>query len=112
MVKEFKNGNINIRLEKDEIKQLNINETSEADFWKLYAFVGALLDNIDCDYLGDFYSRGNSCQAIDIYNHRTDRIFTICDYEFYSLSEGLTVKLIGRKPTEDESKILNDWDFD
>ena len=112
MVKEFKNGNINIRLDRDEIKQLNIDETSENDFWKLYAFVGTLLDSIDCDYLGDFYSMGNSIQAIDIYNHRTDRIFTICDFEFYSIAEGLMVKLIGRKPTEDESEIMNDWDFD
>lgn len=112
MVKEFKNGNMNISLSKEEINQMLINEMSEDDFWKVYAYLGGILDNCDCDYLGDFYSVGNSTQAIDIYNHRTDRIYTIFDDDFYSLLEGLTVKLIGRKPTEEETEILNDWDFD
>ena len=106
MVKEFNNGNINVKFDSDDIKKCNA--AGNDNFWKAYEILGAYLDSVDCEYIADFYSVGNVHQAIDIFNHRTQKIFSIYDNEFYELIEGSTIKLIGRNATDEELEILDE----
>ena len=108
MIREFKNGNIHLKFDSDELR----TAIECDDFYKNYELAGALLDSVDCNYIADFYSLGNSNQAIDIYNVRTGLLFTMLDDDFIDLQFGKTVKLIARKPTEEQQEILNEWDFD
>lgn len=91
IVKRFKNGNFNIKLEKDE----------ELHDGVLVHLIWALQDN-DCQLFGDEYCLSNWDMACDMYSYYTDKLIRIPYSLLDDLENGKTIKLYARK--------LDKWD--
>ena len=90
IVKKFKNGNYNVKMEKDDFSQ----ESTLIDL--LWA-----LGEYDCCLFGDEYCLGNAVgMAVDLYDFYTDKLVMIPYSVLDDLEMGKTVKLYARKLDE------------
>ena len=103
-IREFENGNLNIRLEPETIK--------EPDFCAAYGVekLQWILDSLDC-YFFDEGCAGNDEMYMKIYNFNADRVYTILlsrdiDEKFL---KGKTVKLYAHKPDEEERVQITEY---
>ena len=89
-VKRFKNGNFNVKLEKNE----------ELHDGVLVHLIWALYDN-DCTLFGDEYCLGNAVgMAVDMYCYYNDKLVTIPYPLLDDLEKGKTIKLHARELDE------------
>lgn len=90
IVKKFKNGNYNVKMEKDDFNQEST----------LVNLLWALGDH-DCQLFGDEYCLGNAVgMAVDLYDCYTDKLVRIPYFVLDELETGKTVKLYARKLDE------------
>ena len=83
MVREFKNGNINIKME-----EYSYEEMMEELFW------------VDCYPKGEPFSLGNFDMGFLIHNVRRNLVYTLSGGDIEKIKEGKTVKLYAREPNE------------
>lgn len=88
-VKRFKNGNFNVKLEKDE----------ELHDGVLVHLIWALGDK-DCSLFGDEYCLSNYEMALDMYCWYNDKLVTIPYSLLDDLEKGKTIKLYARELDE------------
>lgn len=92
LVKRFKNGNFNVKLDGHE----SPHESA------LVNLIWALQDN-DCQLFGDEYCLGNAIgMAVDMYCYYTDMVVTIPYRALDDLENGKTVKLYAHN--------MNEWE--
>jgi hypothetical protein len=86
ITKRFKNGNINVKLEKDE----TIKESLLIDLLNELYY-------LDCTLFGEEYCISNYDMAIDVYSYYDDVLIRIIYSDLDKLKEGKTIKLYARK---------------
>lgn len=90
IVKKFKNGNYNVKMEKDDFNQ---ESTLINLLWALGEY--------DCSLFGDEYCLGNAIgMGVDLYDYYTDKLVSIPYSVLDDLEMGKTVKLYARKLDE------------
>lgn len=90
IVKKFKNGNYNVKMEKDDF---NEESTLVNLLWALGDYA--------CSLFGDEYCLGNAIgMAVDLYDYYTDKLIRIPYFVLDDLEKGKTVKLYARKLDE------------
>lgn len=98
-VKEFKNGNINVKLEGAVVNdQELLFEVSQALDW-IDTYI--LLNNL--------VMFGNDCGGYLITNIRLNKAYYITNYDCEKLRNGLTVKLVGFNPDADQTETINNY---
>jgi hypothetical protein len=105
-VKYFKNGNINIRFDRDELADLKDLKAYRASCIENEVYC-TLLDSIELDFLASDIETGcagNYNIYYDLYNARTGFEYTPMDIDFVNAAEGKTLKLYARKITDVELK--------
>lgn len=90
IVKKFKNGNYNVKMEKADFDQEST----------LINLLWALGDH-DCTLFGDEYCLGNAVGvAVDLYDYYTDKLVMIPYFILDDVEKGKTVKLYARNLDE------------
>lgn len=104
-IKEFRNGNINLKLECDLTDIERINE-----YDLLADLLNGCLDSKDIYMIGDISSYGNDECIAHLYNVRLNRIyFYLIGRSYKTLSSGKTLKLYAHKPYSFEKELINEW---
>lgn len=101
-IKEYKNNNITIKLD-------TIPENTSFDH--LVCELSNELDMIDTYLVSDYpYCLGNDCIAVDFYNIRTNRLYTVNSYQInkYLLS-GKTLRLYANTPDKWDQENINNY---
>lgn len=107
---EFKNNNLNIHLDADQIARINNSENPAGEyFW----IIAQILDGLDCYFVGEAYCLGNFAMGATIYNLHSNVCYTL---NFADVGKTLlkrkTLKLYARRPDEDDMEkieaFLND----
>lgn len=101
-VKEFKNGNINIRFTTEEISEINNDKTLSGYVYLMWA-----LDLADCYTIGESFCLSNFDMGRTIYNAYSDVCYTINLSDIYTvLMQGKTLKLYARKPDVEDREMI------
>ena len=102
-IKEFGNGNINLRFTPEQIEEVKTGKISDVEV------ISWILDEIDCYFIGEQYCLSNYCMGATIYNAYSDLCYTInfSDVEDV-LMTGRHIKLYARKPDEDDREIIEE----
>ena len=95
--KEYKNGNIIIRYDRDMIAK------SKRDS---LLTLSSVLDEIDCSFIGETYCLSNYETGHTVYNAYSDLVYIFAWSELEKLRQGKTVKLYARKPNKTDREIL------
>ena len=100
-IKYFKNGNINIKLDPDEIQEI---KKEIARGWETE--ISAILQRLDDIILNDNceQSAGNFTTCYVFYNCYTGREYWPLYKDFVEACQGRTVKLYGHKITDEDLK--------
>lgn len=103
-IKYFKNGNINIKFDPDEIKDINnlVNYRTGCIENEVYC---TLLDSAQLDFIPS--DAGTGCASnynmyYDLYNCYTGFEYTPLDIDFINAASGKTLKLYARKISDEE----------
>lgn len=104
-IKEFKSGNLNIKLNPETLKEIESGKTSDIEN------ISWLLDTLDCYFVGEEFSLSNFDMGANIYNCHSDVIYIISFSDIETkLKAGKTLKLYGRKPDKDDREIIEkEW---
>ena len=97
LVKRFKNGNFNVKLEKNE-------ELKEGT---LIHLIWALND-YDCSLFGEEYCISNYEMGVDMYCYYNDMVVTIPYHVLDELEAGKTIKLYAHKMNEYDKELYNE----
>ena len=101
-VKEFKNGNLNIRFTAEEIAEMNSDDAQSG----LYTLINAL-DWADCYFVGDSFCWGNFTMGQLIYNAYSDVCYILDLSDINAvLMKGETLKLYARKPDAENREMI------
>lgn len=95
--KEYKNGNITIKFDRELI------ELSKRD--DVLALASAL-ETIDCYFIGETYCLSNYATGHTVYNAYSDLVY-LFDWNLLAmLKNGETVRLYARKPDETDRELI------
>ena len=95
--KEYKNGNIIIRYDRDMIAE------SKRDS---LLTLSSVLDEIDCYFIGETYCLSNYETGHTVYNAYSDLVYVFAWSELETLEAGKAVKLFARKPDEADRELI------
>lgn len=95
--KEYKNGNIIIRYDRDMIAE------SKRDS---LLTLSSVLDEIDCSFIGETYCLNNYETGHTVYNAYSDLVYVFAWSELEALEAGKAVKLFARKPDEADRELI------
>lgn len=95
--KEYKNGNIIIRYDRDMIAE------SKRDS---LLTLSSVLDEIDCSFIGETYCLSNYETGHTVYNAYSDLVYVFAWSELETLEAGKAVKLFARKPDETDRELI------
>ena len=95
--KEYKNGNIIIRYDRDMIAE------SKRDS---LLTLSSVLDEIDCSFIGETYCLNNYETGHTVYNAYSDLAYIFAWSELEALEAGKAVKLFARKPDETDRELI------
>ena len=95
--KEYKNGNIIIKYDRDMIAE------SKRDS---ILTLSSLLDMIDCYFIGETYCLGNYETGHTVYNVYSDLVYVFAWSELEALEAGKAVRLFARKPDETDRELI------
>lgn len=95
--KEYKNGNIIIRYDRDMIAE------SKRDS---LLTLSSVLDEIDCSFIGETYCLNNYETGHTVYNAYSNLVYVFAWSELETLEAGKTVKLFARKPDEADRELI------
>lgn len=110
-IKYFKNGNINIKLDRDEIETINENIKRWNTAAEL-ATLEILFNSIELDFIPgvDLYGcAGNSNVYFNLYNAKTGREYNPLDTDIINALNGATLKLYGHEISEEA--LLETYDI-
>lgn len=96
-IKEFQNGNINLRFDRTMIEEAQKDE--------ILTLV-SLLETLDCYFIGESYCLSNYETGHTVYNAYSDLVYIFAWSELEKLLQGKTVKLYARKPNKTDREIL------
>lgn len=98
-IKYFKNGNINIKFNPDEVKEIrkSIERGRESEVSAVLMRLDNIQLAINCEQ-----SAGNFTTCYVFYNYYTDKEYTPLYKDFIDACNGKTVKFYGRKITDEE----------
>ena len=103
-IKYFKNGNINIKLDADEIQDINALKNYRMDCIE-NEVLATLLDSCELDFIpaNDLTGcAGNYNMYYSLYNAYTGFEYTPLDTDFLNAAAGKTLKLYARKINDAE----------
>ena len=95
--KEYKNGNIIIRYDRDMIAE------SKRDS---LLTLSSVLDEIDCSFIGETYCLNNYETGHTVYNAYSDLVYIFAWSNLKALEEGKAIKLFARKPDETDRELI------
>ncbi len=95
--KEYKNGNIIIKYDRDMIAE------SKRDS---LLTLSSVLDEIDCSFIGETYCLNNYETGHTVYNSYSDLVYIFAWSELEALEAGKAVKLFARKPDETDRELI------
>lgn len=95
--KEYKNGNITIKYDRDMISE------SKRDS---LLTLSSVLSEIDCSFIGETYCLSNYETGHTIYNSYSDLVYIFAWSELENLGAGKTIKLFARKPVETDRELI------
>jgi len=95
--KEYKNGNIIIKYDRDTIAE------SKRDS---LLTLSSVLDEIDCSFIGETYCLNNYETGHTVYNSYSDLVYIFAWSELEALEAGKAVKLFARKPDETDRELI------
>ena len=95
--KEYKNGNIIIKYDRDMIAE------SKRDS---LLTLSSVLDEIDCYFIGETYCLSNYETGHTIYNAYSDLVYIFAWSELETLEAGKAVRLFARKPDETDRELI------
>ena len=95
--KEYKNGNITIKYDRDMIAE------SKRDS---LLTLSSVLDEIDCSFIGETYCLSNYETGHTVYNSYSDLVYIFAWSELEALEAGKAVKLFARKPDETDRELI------
>ena len=95
--KEYKNGNIIIKYDRDMI--------AESKHDSLLT-LSSVLDEIDCSFIGETYCLNNYETGHTVYNSYSDLVYIFAWSELEALEAGKAVKLFARKPDETDRELI------
>lgn len=90
---EFKNHNINIKLD------WYYKDLFNDDNW---GTLNAILTKLDCYIIGEPFSIGNFDAGYMVYNLHSDMCYTLSGQKMADFKEGKSVKLYAYKPNTDD----------
>lgn len=99
--KEYKNGNITIKIPAAELEQFKrdpVFELSEMIYW------------LDCYFIGETFCISNYDTAHMIYNCYSDLVYIFPWGELERLEQGKTVRLYARVPDSDDREMITEWE--
>jgi len=103
-IKEFKNGNINIKFNADILEDIKSGHTS------IIEVLAYTLDSLDCYIIGEEFCLSNYDMGVLVYNLYSDKIYILSFGDVYNkLSDGQTIKLYAADPTEDEREEIEKY---
>ena len=94
---QFKNGNLNVRIEKEDLEDFNANQVF---------YISDLLWYMNCEFVGDTFCLSNWETGHMIYNNYMDCCYIFPWRELETLAAGKTVKLEAREVSEELRDIL------
>ena len=104
-IKEFRNGNINLKLECD---LTDIERINELDL--LADLLNSCLNSKDVYMIGEIGSYGNFESVVTLYNLRLDKTYMyLIGKSYETLTSGKTLKLYAHKPYSWERELINEW---
>lgn len=95
--KEYKNGNIIIKYDRDMIAE------SKRDS---LLTLSSVFDEIDCSFIGETYCLNNYETGHTVYNSYSDLVYIFAWSELEALEAGKAVKLFARKPDETDRELI------
>lgn len=110
MIRCYKNGNIDIRIDKDTLKELrNKCGNDRLTYYnQIYYIVCTELDSYDTCVVGDPFCMGNDCIAYKLYCYRTDKSGILLDRDIYKLMSGSCIKITMSTPDKYEREQLKE----
>jgi len=91
LIKEYKNGNIAIKLYLDNIEEFEKDEVLE---------ISELFSQLDCYFIGESYCLSNYAMGHTVYNIYSDLVYIFPWPALEDLKAGKTIKLYASKPDE------------
>ena len=97
--REYKNGNITIKLDSEAIKEMKTDEM---------LFISECIGWLDCVFYGETFCLNNWETGHMIYNYYSDLCYIFPWRYLEDLKEGKTVRLYARKPDQDDIEYLKE----
>lgn len=94
---QFRNGNINLRIEKEDLEDFKKDQVF---------FLSDLLWWMNCDFIGETFCLNNFETGHLIYNSYMDCCYVFAWSDLEQLAKGKTVKLIAKEVTEDNRELI------
>lgn len=94
---QFKNGNINVKIEKEDLEDFNKDQVF---------FLSDLLWYMNCEFIGETFCLGNFETGHLIYNSYMDCCYIFAWSDLDKLAEGKSVKLYAREVTDEDRELI------
>lgn len=102
-ITEFENGNINIRLSAEDVKEISHADDS---YNATLETILNLLYWLDLYVIGDPVILGNDCGGYTLYCYNSGLEYILTDRDVMKISEGKTAKIYGHPATEDTLELI------
>lgn len=94
---QFKNGNINVKIEKEDLEDFNKDQVF---------FLSDLLWYMNCEFIGETFCLNNFETGHLIYNSYMDCCYIFAWSDLDKLAEGKSVKLYAREVTDEDRELI------
>ena len=94
---QFKNGNINVKIEKEDLEDFSNDQVF---------FLSDLLWYMNCEFIGETFCLGNYETGHLIYNSYMDCCYIFAWSDLDKLAEGKSVKLYAREVTDEDRELI------
>ena len=94
---QFKNGNINVKIEKENLEDFKKDQVF---------FLSDLLWYMNCEFIGETFCLGNFETGHLIYNSYMDCCYIFAWSDLDKLAEGKSVKLYAREVTDEDRELI------
>ena len=103
IIREFNNGNINIKLSVDTIADINAGKYSDIEV------LSWLLNDLDCYFISDQFCLSNFDMGVSIYNCYSDLVYILAFSDIINkLMQNKTLKLYAATPTADDRSLIDE----
>ena len=94
---QFKNGNINVKIEKEDLEDFNKDQVF---------FLSDLLWYMNCEFIGETFCLNNFETGHLVYNSYMDCCYIFAWSDLDKLAEGKSVKLYAREVTDEDRELI------